>query len=125
MDTYSLVEGSIEGALFTIALPTAGWNGGVLIFAHGCRPAGIPLLADLNVGDRLYQRLLTQGWMVACTSYRRENIIVRDAVEDVFNLHCYISETYGKPDLSILEGCMYCQRSLYFIIFESNCVFTL
>lgn len=103
---YETSSGAIEGALFTIYTPSSVHrNGNLLVFAHGCRPEGIPLDSNLNMTDPLYQDLLRAGWILAATSYRREGIIVRDAVDDVINLHAYISSVYGRPQFSLLEGC--------------------
>jgi hypothetical protein len=106
MSIFQSHTGALNGSLFTIYTPSSvPFNGHLLIFAHGCRPEGIALDSNLNMNDILYQKLLRAGWILAGTSYRREGIIVRDAVEDVIQLHAYISETFGKPQFSLLEGC--------------------
>lgn len=104
--SLKIQRGAINGSLFTVYRTEARpWNGHLLIFAHGCRPEGIALDSDLNLNDKLYQKLLNAGWLLAAPSYRREGIIVRDAVEDVINLHAYIVEEFGSPQFSLLEAC--------------------
>ena len=100
---FTLDKGEIEKALFTLAVPEK-WNGNLLLFAHGCRPVGIPLQADLEVEDLFYKSLINQGWIVGMTSYRREGVIVRDAIEDVENVRLYVCGKYGEPKSTFLEG---------------------
>ena len=42
--------------------------------------------------------------MVATTSYRRNGIIVEDAISDLDALRAHIADTYGEPERVILEG---------------------
>jgi len=100
----SLDEGELEaGAKFAIARP-AQWNGGLLIIAHGFRAEDAPLVADLNPEHLAYRTLREEGWMIAKTSYRRNGIIIADAVADIDNLRDYIERTYGEPKRVLVEG---------------------
>ena len=38
------------------------------------------------------------------TSYRREGVVVGDAMEDVVNLRQHIESAYGHIELALLEG---------------------
>ena len=76
-----LVTGEIHGAKFTIAAPEK-WNGRLLLLAHGFRPDAAPLLADLDTDDAQFAALLREGWIIASTSYRRNGLIIRDAIVD-------------------------------------------
>lgn len=96
-------EGVIEGALYTLARP-ANWNGKVLVFAHGLRPEADPLRADLDTSRPLYSTLLDEGWLIATTSYRRNGIIVEDAIVDLDLLRRHIAETDGSPERVIVMG---------------------
>ena len=98
-----LDEGEIDGAQFAIARPAA-WNGYLLLIAHGFRDQSAPLVADLNPRQLAYQTLLDEGWIVAKTSYRRNGLIIRDAIADLENLRAHIAKTFGEPQLAILEG---------------------
>lgn len=101
-----LQHGEIDGALFSIASPPLGtkWNRKLLLIAHGYRPTTAPLVADLFPQQAAYATLLNEGWIVAKTSYRRNGIIVADAIKDLDNLTSYISENYGTPKQVIVKG---------------------
>jgi len=98
-----LDEGDIQGAKFSIARP-AHWDGSLLLLAHGLRAETAPLVADLNPDHLAYRTLRDEGWMIAKTSYRRNGIIISDAVTDLDNLRAHISNTYGAPKRVIVEG---------------------
>ena len=98
-----LDTGAIDGANFVIARP-AHWNGSVLLIAHGFREANAQLVADLNPAHFAYRTLLDEGWVVAKTSYRRNGMIIRDAITDLENLRAHIAATCGEPRQVILEG---------------------
>jgi pimeloyl-ACP methyl ester carboxylesterase len=95
--------GEIEGAKFTIARP-AHWNHCLLLVAHGLRDGKAPLVADLNPEHLAYRTLIAEGWIVAKTSYRRNGMILRDAITDLENLRTHIEKTYGEPQRVLLEG---------------------
>lgn len=99
----ALESGEIAGAKFTLARP-AQWNRGLLLLAHGLRSEDRPLVADLFPGQLAYQTLLAEGWMIAKTSYRRNGLIVADAMADLDALRSHIAETYGPPQRVLLEG---------------------
>jgi len=96
-------SGDIEGAKFTLALPE-NWNHRVLIVAHGLRPADRPLVADLFPDHFSYQTLLDEGWLIAKTSYRRNGLVIADAMADIDALRGHITATYGVPERVVLEG---------------------
>jgi hypothetical protein len=82
MSQYATETGVIENALFTILMSNT-WNKRLLVHCHGCRPEGIPLDATIDEEDLLYLELLSQGYFIAMTSYRREGRILMEGVEDV------------------------------------------
>jgi len=98
-----LDTGEIEGAKFVIARP-AQWNGDVLLIAHGFRDAKAPLVADLNPDHLACHTLLDAGWVVATTSFRRNGMIIRDAIADLENLRAHIAGLCGEPRRVVLEG---------------------
>lgn len=100
---FTLEHGEIEGAHFTLARPTF-WNNRVLLLAHGYRAEDRPLVADLTPEDLAYRTLLEEGWLVAKTSYRRNGVIVKDALADLDALRAHIEKTYGSPERVIIEG---------------------
>lgn len=99
----AIETGEIEGAKFTLARPER-WNRGVLLLAHGLRGEDRPLVADLFPGHLAYKALLDEGWIVAKTSYRRNGLIVADAIADLDALRSHIEQTHGRPRRVILEG---------------------
>jgi hypothetical protein len=99
-----LDEGELEaGAKFAIARPIT-WNGSVLLIAHGLRAETAPLVADLNPDRLAYKTLRDEGWIIAKTSYRRNGVIIADAVADLDNLRAHIAATYGDPRRVLVEG---------------------
>jgi pimeloyl-ACP methyl ester carboxylesterase len=96
-------RGEINGALYSVAVP-AKWNGRLLLLAHGYRPVDRPKVADLFADHGAYRELLDKGWIVAKSSFRRNGIIINDAIEDLNALRGYIEKTYGAPALTLLEG---------------------
>ncbi|MGC4073762.1 MAG: SAM-dependent chlorinase/fluorinase [Nibricoccus sp.] len=99
-----LDEGELDaGARFAIARPLK-WNGSVLLIAHGLRDETDPLVADLFPDRLAYKTLRDEGWIIAKTSYRRNGMIITDAVADIENLRAYIAKTYGDPKRVVVEG---------------------
>jgi len=100
------IRGMIVGAEFSIHVPREEWNRRVLIFAHGHRCEGTGTsTVDLDPQHPFYQHsLLEHGWLVAATSYRRDGVIIRDAMQDVDNLRAEIARRFGEPECVILEG---------------------
>ena len=96
-------RGELEGARYAIARP-ANWNGNLLLVAHAARPVDKPLIADIATDRLLNRTLLGEGWMVACTSFRRNGIIIADAIEDLDRLRHHVEQIHGKPTRVILEG---------------------
>jgi pimeloyl-ACP methyl ester carboxylesterase len=75
-------------ALTKLCVPAAGWNGDVLIYAHGYVAPGEPLEAyesQLTLPDGTYLPYLTQalGYAFATTSYRRNGLVILDALDDI------------------------------------------
>ncbi len=95
--------GEINGGKFALARP-AQWNHRVLLLAHGLRSTDRPLIADLFPEHLAYQTLLAEGWLVAKTSYRRNGLIVADAMADLDALRAHIAATFGPLERVLLEG---------------------
>ena len=54
-------------------------------------------MPDLHPERAANRALLNEGWMVATTSYRRNGIIIADAIDDLDALRAFIADTYGEP----------------------------
>jgi pimeloyl-ACP methyl ester carboxylesterase len=96
--------GQIAGARFAIARPPVDWNRSLLLIAHGYRPDSAPLVPDLHPDRAANRALLNEGWMIATTSYRRNGLIIADAIADLDALRAYIADAYAEPRQVILEG---------------------
>lgn len=91
-----IARGELEGAHYAIAHNSASeWNRSLLLIAHGYRPESAPLVADLFPEQAAYAALLSEGWIIAKTSYRRNGIIVADAITDLDNLHDRVTADFG------------------------------
>lgn len=101
--TPAIETGEIDGAKFSLARP-AQWNRRVLLLAHGLRSPDRPLVADLFPEHLAYRTLLEEGWIVAKTSYRRNGLIVADAIADLDALRAHIVEKFGAPSRIVVEG---------------------
>ncbi|MBL9198984.1 MAG: SAM-dependent chlorinase/fluorinase [Opitutaceae bacterium] len=99
----AIETGEIAGAKFTLARP-AQWNRRVLLLAHGLRSPDRPLVADLFPEHLAYRTLLNEGWLVAKTSYRRNGLIIADAISDLDALRAHIVEKFGAPSRIVVEG---------------------
>ena len=96
--------GQIGAARFTISLPATNWNGSVLLLAHGFRPDGAPQLADLEESNPQFIALRNSGWLVASTSFRRNGMIIRDAIDDLDQLRDHIAKVHGQPKRVFVQG---------------------
>lgn len=101
---FALSTGRLEsGALYTIAQP-ARWTGRAVLLAHGQRDAEQPLHASLQASRTLLRGLLDRGCLVATTSYRRNGVILKDAIDDLDALRRRISAAHGEPTRVYLLG---------------------
>jgi pimeloyl-ACP methyl ester carboxylesterase len=97
-------SGEIDGALYQIVAPEGDWNGSLWIEAHGHRSEESPLLAQLSEANSFNAALLGRGWAIATTSYRRNGIIIDDAITDLIALRAEAASRLGEPRIVILEG---------------------
>lgn len=77
------------GALSRICVPESGWNGGLLVFAHGYVSATEPVdFQHLTLPDGTNIPQITQllGFAFATTSYRQNGLAVLEGLEDVTQL---------------------------------------
>lgn len=98
-----VAKGEIKGAKFVIAVPRQ-WNKRLLMLAHGYRPISAPLYADFPLVKLPYSKLLANGWMIACTSYRGNGPVYKEGVNDILDLRQYIEKKYGKPKQAFIQG---------------------
>lgn len=92
-----------NGAWYVIAMP-ADWNRRLIVHAHGGPRLGEPEAADpLEDLDR-FSVMVRQGYAWVGSTYRRGGYGVRMAAEDTDNSRKIFSETFGRPDRTILHG---------------------
>lgn len=68
-----------------MCVPSSGWNGDLIVFAHGYVAPGEPLaVPDPIIGSAPLSALIqTLGYAYATTSYRRNGLVVLEGIEDV------------------------------------------
>jgi len=75
--------GTLAGAGYRIEVPKTGWNGQLVMWAHGYAGTG----ATLSVGNPIMRRyLLANGYAWAASSYTKNYYDVRAGVEDTNKL---------------------------------------
>ena len=71
--------GVLNGAAYRVEVPTTGWNGKLVMWAHGYAGTG----ANLTVGTPIMRRyLLANGYAWAASSYSKNYYDVKAGVED-------------------------------------------
>ena len=71
--------GVLKGAAYRIEVPKTGWNGQLVMWAHGYRGTGPDLTVDTPIMRRY---LLDKGYAWAASSYAKNYYDVRAGVED-------------------------------------------
>ena len=75
--------GVLDGAGYRIEVPKTGWNGKLVMWAHGYAGTG----ANLSVGNPIIRRyLIANGYAWAASSYTKNYYDVRAGVEDTNHL---------------------------------------
>ena len=105
--------GVIDGAPYEIAMP-ANWNGTLLIYSHGYRPAfgggaGRARKAEpvpgWSSGDRTVgNELLDQGFALAGSAYKTDGWAVSDGVTADEDLYAFFSSKVAKPKRVFVWG---------------------
>ncbi len=101
--SLTVETGEIAGAKYTALIPR-NWNRRIVLIAHGLRDAETPLVADLNPDALAYRTLVEEGWIVAKSSYRRNGVIVADAISDLDALRAQLVSLHGEPSRVLVEG---------------------
>jgi pimeloyl-ACP methyl ester carboxylesterase len=96
------------GALSLICVPPGGWNGDLVVYAHGYVAANQPLgfyNLDLPDGTSLPEIVLGLGYAFATTSYRQNGLTVLEGVEDIKQLVQAFPTVAGQtPNRTYLAG---------------------
>jgi hypothetical protein len=102
-------EGRLPGgALSLYCVPKAGWNGNLVVFAHGYVSPFEPLTfahLDLPDGTKLPDLIQTLGFAFATTTYRQNGLSILEGVEDILELvKGFPTLTHGPPARVYLTG---------------------
>lgn len=97
-----------SGAQYRICLPASGWNGNLVVYAHGyvapTQPVALPE-DQLSVGGVSIADIVTNaGYAFAATSYRRTGLAIREGIDDLVELVGVFAQKHGDPDRVILTG---------------------
>lgn len=101
-------EGALPGgALSLICVPASGWNGDLVVFAHGYvapgESLGFPQLT-LPGGTPLSSAVQRAGYAFAATSYRRNGLAVLEGVEDLRELRAAFAAQVAEPGKVLATG---------------------
>jgi pimeloyl-ACP methyl ester carboxylesterase len=92
-------SGSIPGTggYYLFCLPQSGWNGSLVVYAHGYIPPQLPLeIHDDVVGGLTVSQIATSlGYAFATTSYRSNGLVVPEATHDLQRVVSLFREVYG------------------------------
>jgi pimeloyl-ACP methyl ester carboxylesterase len=94
-------------ALSLICVPAAGWNGELVVFAHGYVAFDKPLgFYHLSAGDgpTIPEVVQGLGYAFATTSYRQNGLAVLEGVEDIRELVAAFRANYSSPTRIHLVG---------------------
>ena len=99
-------EGDIgPGSNYEIDVP-AGWNGALVLYAHGMLQAGLPVVqpSQLVEYDDLRDALLASGYAIAASSYSSNGWALADAVRRTHQLSGIFKSKVGSPRRTFLIG---------------------
>lgn len=94
-------------ALSRICVPASGWNGALLVYAHGYVAPTLPVAIDDPVfgGTPLSSTIQSLGYAFATTSYRRNGLAILEGVDDIRELMAAFPGVAGvAPTRSYLIG---------------------
>ncbi len=89
-----------SGALSLICVPNSGWNGDLVVWAHGYTAFNQPLdFQNLNLPGGIYLPDLVQtlGFAFATTSYRQNGLAILEGVDDIRQLVAAFTGVAGGP----------------------------
>jgi pimeloyl-ACP methyl ester carboxylesterase len=96
------------GALWAICVPPVGWNGDLLVYAHGYTAFNEEIgFQNLVMPDGTYlpELVMGLGYAFATTSYRDNGLAVLDGVKDVMDVIGLFPKVAGaKPNHTYLAG---------------------
>lgn len=98
------VEGEAGGASYALHVP-AGWNGELVLYAHGFRDASSPV--DLRDQDGFYavrDQLLARGYAFAYSSFSENGLATKEGAQQTHQLAGLFASRVARPDRTYLMG---------------------
>ena len=96
-----------HGALSLICVPAAGWNGDLVVYAHGYIAPGLPLdfyQTALPDGTPLPALIQSLGYAFATTSYRQNGLAILEGADDIRELVAAFNATHAAPVRTYVAG---------------------
>jgi pimeloyl-ACP methyl ester carboxylesterase len=104
-DTH--LEGRLpSGATYLMDVP-ADWNGTVLLYSHGYRPAAAPVSAQNAPSPATLTKLLGEGYALIGSSYATNGWAITDAVPDQLATLDVFTAKFGEAEQTIAWGTSY------------------
>ncbi|MEV5313032.1 prolyl oligopeptidase family serine peptidase [Streptomyces sp. NPDC052610] len=101
------LEGRLpSGAAYLMDVPAA-WNGTVLLYSHGYRPAGSPNPAQNAPSPQTRAALLADGYALIGSSYATTGWAITDAVPDQLATLDLFTERFGTARRTLAWGTSY------------------
>jgi pimeloyl-ACP methyl ester carboxylesterase len=102
------IDGALpSAALSRICVPASGWNGALLVYAHGYVAPTLPVAIDDPAfgGTPLSSIIQSLGYAFATTSYRRNGLAILEGLDDIRELVAAFPGVAGQaPTRSYLIG---------------------
>lgn len=95
-------HGMLGDASYRIEIPD-GWNGDLILYAHGFRGFGSNLTVSSPPGS-LRQELLDRGYAWAASSFSENGYAPGVGADDTLALRNYFAEEFGEPRYTYLVG---------------------
>ena len=95
--------GTLNGAPYRIEIP-AGWNGGLVMYAHGYELVGTPFEPEQPRHAGFRQAFTSRGFAFAQSWYRAQGWAVREGIEDTEALRRHFIARHGRPDSTFVTG---------------------
>jgi alpha-beta hydrolase superfamily lysophospholipase len=95
--------GTLNGAPYRIDIP-AGWNGGLVMYAHGYEIHGTPFEPAQPRHAGFRAAFTSRGFAFAQSWYRAQGWAVREGMDDTEALRRHFAARYGRPDSTFITG---------------------
>ena len=97
-----------SGSIYRICMPTAGYNGNLVVWAHGFQDSGTPVSIpedQLCVNDFCLPDIVNGlGFAFATNSYSKTGLAVRQGEADILDLVKIFAAEHGRPQKVYLVG---------------------